>query len=227
MTRTSGRLPRLATLFAGAVIVAAACTPAATNAPTAGPTAAPQPTTVASAVPALVYPDTGEVTCPSGGTAGSFNGKEYKGNLKSIEAPDAATVIFNLCATDVAFLQKLAFAVFYINDSGWITTHAADGTIKDDLNGTGPYELEEWRKGDSLIFSAYDNYWDKANYPLVPNAVLRWAANPALACRRCRAARSRASRSWAPATSTRSGTTRACCSPRPPRARRSTRCTSA
>lgn len=175
MIRPSGRLTRLATLFASAAIVAAACTPAATTAPTAGPTGAqptPGPTTVAEA---LKYPETGEVTCPSGGTAGSFNGNEYTGNLKSIEAPDASTVVFNLCAPDVAFLQKIAFSVFGINDSAWIETHAADGTIKDSMNGTGPYKLDEWRKGDSLIFSAFDNYWDKANYPLVPNAVLKWA----------------------------------------------------
>lgn len=171
MIRPNGRLPRLATLFATLAIVAAACTPAASTAPTGAATQQPP----ASGAAGLKYPDTGEVTCPSGSTAGSFNGKEYTGNLKSIEAPDASTVVFNLCNPDVAFLQKVAFAVFGINDSGWITTHAADGSIKDDLNGTGPYQLDEWRKGDSLIYSAYENYWDKANYPLVPNAVLRWA----------------------------------------------------
>ncbi len=173
MTRPSGRLPRLATLFAGVVLVAAACTPAASTAPTTGPTT--EPTTAATAAAAIKYPETGEVTCPSGATKGSFNGKDYTGNMKSIEAPDDMTVVFNLCAPDVAFLQKIAFSVFYINDSGWIEKHAADGTIKDSMNGTGPYKLDEWRKGDSLIFSAFANYWNKAKYPLVPNAVLKWA----------------------------------------------------
>src|SRR5262245_57611955 len=129
MTRTQGRLPRLATLFASAAIVAAACTPAASSAPTGAATQQPQQTTAASAAAAEKYPATGEVTCPSGGNPGSFNGNEYTGNLKSIEAPDAMTVVFNLCAPDVAFLQKVAFSVFYINDSKWIETHAADGTI--------------------------------------------------------------------------------------------------
>jgi peptide/nickel transport system substrate-binding protein len=174
MTRPSGRLPRIATLLASVALVGAACTPAASTPPSAGPTAGP--TTAATAAAAIKYPESGEVTCPSGSTAGSFNGNEYKGNLKSIEAPDDMTVVFNLCAPDVAFLQKVAFSVFYINDSDWIEKHAADGTIKDSLNGTGPYKLDEWRKGDSLIYSAFDNYWDKANYPKVPNAVLKWAA---------------------------------------------------
>lgn len=178
MIRPNGRLPRLATLFATLAIVAAACTPAASTAPTGSTaTQAPPATSGASAAAGLKYPESGEVSCGSDGSPGSFNGKDYTGNLKSIEAPDASTVVFNLCNPDVAFLQKVAFAVFGINDSGWIETHAADGSIKDLLNGTGPYKLDEWRKGDSLIYSAFDNYWDKANYPLVPNAVLRWATD--------------------------------------------------
>ena len=176
MTRASGRLPRFATLLAGAAIVVAACTPAASTAPSTG-TATTGPTTAASAAAAIKYPESGDVTCSSGSTAGSFNGKEYKGTIKSIEAPDAATVVFNLCAPDVAFLQKIAFSVFYINDSKWIETHAADGTIKDSLNGTGPYKLDSWNKGTELTFSKFDNYWDAGKYPLVPNAVLRWASD--------------------------------------------------
>jgi len=82
--------------------------------------------------------------------------------------------VFTLCAPDVAFLQKMGFAVFGINDSAWIEKHAADGTIKDSMNGTGPYKLDEWRKGDSLIFSAFPDYW--GDQPLVPNGVLKWSA---------------------------------------------------
>jgi len=173
MTRPSGRLPKFATLLASFAIVAAACTPGPSTAPTGGPTTGP--TSQASTAAAIKYPATGEVTCPSGSTAGSYGGKDYKGNMKSIEAPDASTVVFTLCAPDVAFLQKMAFAVFYINDSGWIEKHAADGTIKDTMNGTGPYKLDAWNKGTELTFSKFDNYWNKDKYPLVPNAVLRWS----------------------------------------------------
>src|SRR5688500_5131199 len=125
MIRPQGRLPRLATLFASAAIVAAACTPAASTAPSGGAaTQAPPATSGATAGAALKYPETGEVTCGSGGSPGSFNDLDYTGNLKSIEAPDDKTVVFTLCNPDVAFLQKVAFAVFGINDSGWIETHA-------------------------------------------------------------------------------------------------------
>ncbi|MCI0344102.1 MAG: ABC transporter substrate-binding protein [Chloroflexi bacterium] len=122
-----------------------------------------------------MYPADGEVTCGSGGAAGEFNGTEYKGNLKSIAAPDAQTVVFTLCNPDVAFLQKVAFSPFAINDSAWIESHAADGTIKDTLNGTGPYKLDAWTKGTELTYSAFDNYWND-DYPLVPQAVLRFAS---------------------------------------------------
>src|SRR6185503_2545312 len=50
MTRPSGRLPRAATLFAGVVLVAAACTPAASTAPsTAAETQGAPPATSAAA----------------------------------------------------------------------------------------------------------------------------------------------------------------------------------
>jgi peptide/nickel transport system substrate-binding protein len=171
MTRLIHRSPVLA-LLAMTAIIFAACGPAATTAPTDAPST-PAATDPASAAPAEIFPAEGEVTCKDGDTPGSYNDVEYNGNLKSIEAPDASTVVFTLCAPDVAFLQKVAFSVFAINDSGWIETHAADGTIKDTLNGTGPYKLDSWTKGTELIYSAFENYWGDA--PLVPNAVLRFA----------------------------------------------------
>jgi ABC-type transport system substrate-binding protein len=168
MIRPQGRLPRLATLFASAAIVAAACTPAASTAPSGAATQAPQQTGTGTAAPAEArYPVDGDAPC---GEAG------YSGSLKSIVAPDPMTVVFTMCGPDVAFLQKAAFSVFAINDSGWIEEHAPDGSIKDLLNGTGPYVLDQWNKGTELTYSAFENYWNAEEYPLVPNAVLRWSA---------------------------------------------------
>ncbi|HWL90149.1 MAG TPA: ABC transporter substrate-binding protein, partial [Actinomycetota bacterium] len=144
MTRSRGWSLRLATLFAGAAIVAAACGPAASPPASGTPTSAP-PTSGASGSPvADRYPEE-DAPCGDG---------TYTGNLKSIVAPDPMTVVFTMCAPDVAFLQKAAFSVFAINDSDWIETHAADGTIKDLLNGTGPYKLDAWTKGTELTYSA-------------------------------------------------------------------------
>jgi peptide/nickel transport system substrate-binding protein len=164
MTRSPGWSLRLATLFAGAAIVAAACSQAAP--PTGAPTGA-APTSGSTGAPVAERYPAEDAPC---GTEG------YSGVLKSIEAPDPMTVVFNMCSPDVAFLQKAAFSVFAINDSAWIEEHATDGTIKDVLNGTGPYKLDAWTKGTELTYSAFENYWNASEYPLVPNAVLRWSA---------------------------------------------------
>jgi len=172
MTRSTWRSPLLAFLATTAIIFAA-CGTAATPSPSV-PTDAPPSVEPTEGPPAEIYPAEGEVTCASGGNPGEFNGAEYAGNLKSIEAPDAQTVVFTLCNPDVAFLQKVAFSVFAINDSGWIETHAPDGSIKDTLNGTGPYKLDAWTKGTELTYSAFEEYWGDA--PLAPQAVLRFAS---------------------------------------------------
>jgi len=179
VTRTGHSWSPLAALAATMALVFAACggttTTASPSAASAAPTAAPS--AEASAAPAAqVYPE-GEVTCPSGGEAGEFNGAEYNGSIKSIEAPDAQTVVFNLCAPDVAFLQKVAFSVFAINDSAWLEAHVPDGSIVGMMNGTGPLKLDEWRRGDSLIFSRYEDYWGDPS--TAATAVLRWSAESA------------------------------------------------
>jgi peptide/nickel transport system substrate-binding protein len=171
----------LLALPAAFAIVFAACTPSASPSasgaasPSASASAGSPSASASSPAAAMRYPEEGEVTCAEGETPGEFNGAEYSGKLKSIEAPDPMTVVFTMCGPDVAFLQKAAFSVFAVNDAEWIRTKAEDGTIKDSLNGTGPYKLDEWRRGDSLIYSANESYWNE-EFPKVPNAVLRWAS---------------------------------------------------
>jgi peptide/nickel transport system substrate-binding protein len=173
MTRNPGWSLRLATLVATAVLVAVACSPAATSTPTGG-TQSVQPTAPPAAEQ---YPATGEVTCSSGDTPGSYDGEEYKGKVKLIEAPDPYTVIFHLCSTDTAFLEKMAFSVFAINDSGWLEANVPSGAALTTMNGTGPYKLDQWQAGAEIDYSAFDGYWgDKA---VAPKAVLRWGAESA------------------------------------------------
>ncbi len=179
MTRAYGRLPRFATLVAGFAIVAAACSPAApTTAPSTGAATTPPASQgpVASAA-AEKYPATGEVTCANGATPGSFDGEEYKGKVKSIEAPDAYTVIFNLCSTDTAFLEKMAFSVFSIYDSDWLDANVPSGKALTTMNGTGAFKLDQWQAGAEIDYSAFDGYWgDKA---AAAHAVLRWGSESA------------------------------------------------
>src|SRR6266540_3629839 len=158
----------LAALAATMALVFAACGGStATTSPSASEAA---PSEAASAevssapFDAMVYPETGEAPC---GDAA------YTGELKKITAIDAQTVEFQLCTSDAAFLPKIAFSVFGIQDSDWLTTHAADGSYLETENGNGPYVLSEWSKGNRMVFKAFDGYWgDKA---LTPNAELRWS----------------------------------------------------
>lgn len=145
--------------------------------PTEAP-ATPYPAMVAEASdPSTIadsYPNYGDgVDCE----AGTFNGLPYAGTVESITAPDPQTVVFNLCAPDVAFLSKIAFTVFAINDSDYLIEHAAAGDLKDGLNGTGPLKLDQWQRGTEIDYSRFDNYW--GDPAATATAVLRWITEPA------------------------------------------------
>ena len=150
----------------------------ATDAPPtdSGPTPYPDPVEQASDPSTIsnAYPNYGgEVDCD----AGTFNGRPYGGKIKSITAPDPLTVVFTLCSPDVAFLSKLAFSVFAVNDSDYLIAHTAAGDIQNSMNGTGPYMLEQWQRGTEIDYTRFDGYWgDPAR---APNAVLNWATEPA------------------------------------------------
>ncbi len=118
------------------------------------------------------YPTYADVDCE----AKTFNGSDYTGNLAKIEAVDEGTVSFTLCNPDPAFLAKLAFSPFAINDADYLIDHVPDQSIVDNPNGTGPFVLEEWRRGDEVIFAANPDYWGEA--PMNERTVLRWSSEP-------------------------------------------------
>jgi ABC-type transport system substrate-binding protein len=154
---------RLAVLAASSAIIFAACNAAATSAPSAAPvTAAP-----ATAAPysAMSYPADADASC----TDTKLNASEFK----RIKAIDATHVEFDLCRPDVAFLAKLAFASNAIQDSEYLTAHAADKTYLRQPNGTGPYKLKSWDAGNRMTFEANPDYWgDKAK---TANLEFRWS----------------------------------------------------
>ena len=158
---------RLAALGATTAILFAACGGAATPTPapaTAAPTQAP------TAVPfeAMVYPETGEAPCGV---------EPYTGTIKSIKAVDAKTVEFTLCGSDPAFLSKVAFSPFAINDTAYLEKAAADGTIVRQPNGTGPYKLKEWVQGDHITLEASPTFWGEA--PKTKEVIFRWSTEAA------------------------------------------------
>ena len=160
-----------ATAAAPATATAAAPSTGATTAPES-----PSATGTAAAPTGEVYPAEGEVTCPTADGPGSFNGVEYVGKIKSINAPDPMTVVFNLCSGDGAFLPKLAFGVFAIGDADWYAENIPSGAALTTMNGTGALKLDEWRQGTEIDYSAFDGYW--GDPALTATQVLKWAAEP-------------------------------------------------
>ncbi len=153
MTRSS-RWSSIAVLAATAAIVFAACGGTTASTAPSATAAAPSATAAASAsasapaFTAINYPETGEAPC---GVA------PYAGEFKKISAPDARTVVFDLCGSDVAFLSKIAFSSFAINDADWLASHidpavTENQKIVSEVNGTGAYKLKAWNRGQDVTY---------------------------------------------------------------------------
>ena len=105
---------------------------------------------------------------------------DYGGKIKSIEAVDEFTVKFTMCSPDPAFPQKAAFTPFGIYPQEWLNAYANaenQETLLSKPVGTGPFYLENWARGESLTFKAYDNYW--GDKPAYDTLVFRWATEGA------------------------------------------------
>ena len=129
--------------------------------PPRAPTASPPPETPKPSEGAFVpaaYPPSGDAPCGEAKAPDAAHAA-YRGNLKRIEAKDASTVVFELCAPDVAFLTKIASPAFAINDAGWLRSprvpeRGGDQPIVSQVNGTGPYRLESWDRGTEVSLGA-------------------------------------------------------------------------
>jgi ABC-type transport system substrate-binding protein len=175
----------LLTLLAVSAIVFAAC--AGTSAPSPSPAASAAASAPASAAPSaepftgMVYPESGEAPCGQAEAPDADHDK-YTGNFKKITAQDARTVVFELCNPDVAFLSKIAFTSFAINDTAWLEANIdpakdTNQAIVDHLNGTGPYKLTAWNRGTDVTMEANPDYWgEKAK---AQTLIFKWSAEAA------------------------------------------------
>jgi len=100
---------------------------------------------------------------------------DYGGKIKSINATDQFTVVFEMCAPVPAFPQIAAFTPFGIQPKEHL--QATGGAPLDDPVGTGPFVLDQWQRGDSIIFSRNDDYW--GTMPAYETLVFRWATEGA------------------------------------------------
>jgi peptide/nickel transport system substrate-binding protein len=161
------------------------CAPAATPtaAPTTPPTAVPATAVPATAVPATAAPTA--VPATAAPTVPAFTALKqeapdcsYGGEIKSIEAPDASTVVINLCAPDPAFLAKVAFASNEILPKSLLDSTGGDAAkISANPIGTGPFMLKEWVRGDHMTLVPNPNYWGPK--PSINTMILKQSKEPA------------------------------------------------
>jgi ABC-type transport system substrate-binding protein len=138
--------------------------PTATTAPE--PTKAPEPTATTEAAPAYEGLKVDAGSC------------DYGGEFKSIEAVDELTVKFTLCYSDPAFPSKVAFNVFSIADSEFLTEKGGDSVaMSDGAVGTGPFVLDGWTRGDNITYKANPTYW--GTKPSVDTLIFKWSEQSA------------------------------------------------
>jgi peptide/nickel transport system substrate-binding protein len=102
-------------------------------------------------------------------------GCDYGGRVEKITATDEFTVEFDLCGPHPAFLSQIAFSVFGIQPQEHL--EATGGSPLDNPVGTGPYSLQQWIRGDSVVFARNDSYYGT----VAPHQtfVLKWATESA------------------------------------------------
>lgn len=175
MTRP-GRILRL---LAAATLIASACAP--------GPDLTPSPATASPGPSGSAAPAPSEIPfAPSAWpVAGSACGRAgYRGLVGRIEAVDARTVRFTLCAPDGAFRTALADPALAVLDTAAVRQLAMEPGAGRSLAGTGPFRIDRWDAG-GVILSATDT---AAAVSRTPTVVLRWAEDPAARARELQAA---------------------------------------
>lgn len=166
MTRSRSRWRPVTLLLVAAALIGEGCGEPSQPTATSQPSSL-QPATAAPSVgpfePMAWPPPGGGAPCDQAQSPDADHAA-YAGSIRRIRAIDAATVEFRLCAPDVAFPTRLAFAAFGINDTAWLESHVdpgrgGDQPIVGEVNGTGPYRLEGWNRGSDVSLVSNNAYW--------------------------------------------------------------------
>jgi ABC-type transport system substrate-binding protein len=120
------------------------------------------------ALPALAQDDMMKAEAPS---------CDYGGIIKSIEAVDALTVKFTLCAPDGVFPLRVALSNFAIQSSEYLESTGGTGDLVTNPVGTGPYKLEAWNQGSEIVLTRFDEYHGDA--AIEPTVIFRWNSEAA------------------------------------------------
>ena len=85
---------------------------------------------------------------------------DYGGEIASIQATDAGTVVFTLCHPDGAFPQKVAFTAFQVHPAAQIESTGGGGVqLLNNPIGTGPWKFDHWDQGNEIVLTRNDGYW--------------------------------------------------------------------
>ena len=77
--------------------------------------------------------------------------------ISGIEVVDASTIRFKIDAAKPYFLAKLSYPTAFVLDRKQVEANPRNWTRKP--NGTGPYQLTEWRLGERITLTAYDKFY--------------------------------------------------------------------
>ncbi len=102
---------------------------------------------------------------------------DYGGTIKEIAALDENTIQFTMCVPDPAFPSKAAFSAFSVQPTEWLEEAIASGEFLEKPIGTGPYYLDSWNRGDSMVFKRFEDYW--GDQALTDTLVFRWTTEGA------------------------------------------------
>ncbi|MEL6382242.1 MAG: ABC transporter substrate-binding protein [Cyanobacteria bacterium J06626_18] len=109
---------------------------------------------------------------------GGFKGDEAS-ILAEVRAVDDLTVEFELSQPFAAFAAAIASGYFGIASPTAVQTAGVDyGTPSSTAVGTGPFVFEEWRSGDRITLSKFDDYWEEG-LPKVDRLVMSFVEDPA------------------------------------------------
>jgi ABC-type transport system substrate-binding protein len=162
---------RTAVLLLLCLAASAGCGPAPVVTPLPSSSSAGPATAAPTAPPADI--PFAPVSWPASGTVCSGDGTGAR--IGRIEAPDAKTVVFTLCAPDGAFLARLAHPSMGIVDAAQLARIAADPAAARDVAGHGAYRVARWGAANVEL----DRVGAATATAVSNTVVLRWNADPA------------------------------------------------
>ncbi|MEA5077568.1 MAG: ABC transporter substrate-binding protein [Anaerolineaceae bacterium] len=97
----------------------------------------------------------------------------YGGEIKSVQAVDAYTVKFTLCAPDVSFPAKLTSPVLAVQDRDYLNeTNGDSAKLSATVNGTGAFRVKDQGEDQPLQLRVSNTYWGTP--PKVTDILVDW-----------------------------------------------------